>query len=63
MDWGGMGTAGARGELAASIVYAAVSEAKLAVREVTLAISVALFSICCVSVVHSVEAAAAKLSR
>ena len=58
-----MGRAGARGELAASIVYVTVMKAMLAVSEVALAVSIALFLMCCASVVHSVDAAAAKLSR
>lgn len=48
---------------AARIEYAEVREATLAVREVTLAVRVALFSISCASVVRSVVAAAARLSR
>jgi len=55
------GTEGAVGAgFPAKSVYAAASEATLAVREVTLAVSVALS---CARVVCSVVAAAARLSR
>ena len=58
-----VGTAGAQGELVVSIVYATVRGAMLAVSEVMLTVSVALFSMSCRSVVHLVDAAATKLSK
>ena len=48
---------------AARRVYADVMAARLAVRDVTFVVSVALVSISCESMVFSVVAAAAKLSR
>ena len=57
------GSGGAVGLPAANAVYAAVWAARLAVSEVTLAVRVALFSMSWLSVVFSVVAAAARLSR
>ena len=64
--WGvvaGSTAGGAVGLPAANVAYAAVRAATLAVSEVTLAVRVALFSMSWLSVVFSVVAAAARLSR
>ncbi len=58
------GAVGAVGAIfPAKSVYAEARVAKLAVREVTLAVSVALFSMSCARVVCLVVAAVARLSR